>query len=96
MIKNIIKIMTHILFVGIVLYSIRLLDLSDFFTKPMKVGPAQELYITRYALYILAILSYLYLKQKRLALITVALFLLLLVGRYMGIFLTFEEYAGKF
>ena len=88
--------MAHILFVGIVLYSIRLLVLSDFLTKPMKIGPEEELYITRYAPYILAILSYLYLKKNRLALFTVAFFLFFLLGRYMGIFLTFEEYVGKF
>ena len=87
--------MAHILFVGIVLYSIRLLVLSDFLTVPMKVGGAEELYTTRYAPYILAILSYLYLRKKRLALVTIALFFLFLFGRYMGIFQTFEEYVGK-
>lgn len=85
----------HILLTGIVLYTIRVILLSQVFTIPIKIGSTGELYFTRYFPYLLAIFLYIYLKKKKLSLIVLLLFIMLLVGRYTGIFLTFEEYIGK-
>ena len=85
----------HILFTGIVLYTIRVIVLSKFFTVPIKIGSTDELYFTRYFPYLLTVFLYIYLKKRKLSFIVLLLFILLLIGRYTGIFLTFEEYVGK-
>ena len=94
-VQTILKTIAHILFIAIALYSVRLLTLSNFFTVPMKIGGNDELFLTRYLPYLLDISLFLYLKKKNLFVVFLLMFIMFLVGRYMGVFLTFEEYVGK-